>query len=329
MIEIDRLGKRFGDIVAVDDVSLTMRRGTITALVGASGSGKSTLLRMINRLIAPSAGTVRIDGVDTASVPPEHLRRGIGYVIQGHGLFPHWNVARNIATVPRLLGWPAARIDARVRELLDLFNLAPDEFASKLPHELSGGQQQRVGVARALAAEPAMLLMDEPFGALDPIIRGKAQDELLALQRRLGITVVLVTHDIEEALKLGDTIAVMDGGRLLQVAPPAEILGQPAAGVVEQLVAGVDRPLRLLALTPVGDVAEPGTANGPPIAATRTLRDAISEMLWRGVDALPVDDDDHAAQRPHPAGSGLGQAGGNVARRITLDAIRQHARRPA
>ncbi|KVT60838.1 amino acid ABC transporter ATP-binding protein [Burkholderia ubonensis] len=322
MIEIERLGKRFGDVVAVDDVSLTMQRGTITALVGASGSGKSTLLRMINRLIAPGTGTVRIDGVDTASVPPEQLRRRIGYVIQGHGLFPHWSVARNIATVPRLLGWDAARIDARVRELLALFNLAPDEFAGKLPHELSGGQQQRVGVARALAAEPAMLLMDEPFGALDPIIRGKAQDDLLALQRRLGITVVLVTHDIEEALKLGDTIAVMDGGRLLQVAPPAEILGRPAAGVVEQLVAGVDRPLRLLALTPVGDVAEPGVANGPPIAATRTLRDAISELLWRGVDALPVADDDDGNPSPRPAGTSLG------ARRITLDAIRAHARRP-
>ncbi|KVW32030.1 ABC transporter ATP-binding protein [Burkholderia ubonensis] len=321
MIEIERLGKRFGDVVAVDDVSLTMQRGTITALVGASGSGKSTLLRMINRLIAPGTGTVRIDGVDTASVPPEQLRRRIGYVIQGHGLFPHWSVARNIATVPCLLGWDAARIDARVRELLALFNLAPDEFAGKLPHELSGGQQQRVGVARALAAEPAMLLMDEPFGALDPIIRGKAQDDLLALQRRLGITVVLVTHDIEEALKLGDTIAVMDGGRLLQVASPAEILGRPAAGVVEQLVAGVDRPLRLLALTPVGDVAEPGVAHGPPIAATRTLRDAISELLWRGVDALPVADDD-GNPPPRPAGTGVG------ARRITLDAIRAHARRP-
>lgn len=320
MIEIERLSKRFVDdalsagasVAAVDDVSLTIRRGTITALVGASGSGKSTLLRMINRLIAPSAGTIRIDGVDTASVPPEQLRRRIGYVIQGHGLFPHWSVARNIATVPRLLGWPSERIDARVRELLELFNLAPSEFADKLPHELSGGQQQRVGVARALAAEPSMLLMDEPFGALDPIIRGKAQDELLALQRRLGITVVLVTHDIEEALRLGDTIAVMDHGRLLQVASPAEILCEPAAGVVEQLVAGVDRPLRLLALTPIDAVAEPGSAAGPPIAATRTLRDAVSELLWRGVDVLPVDDAD-----------------GHVTRRITLDAIRAHARRPA
>ncbi|WP_179401331.1 ABC transporter ATP-binding protein [Burkholderia guangdongensis] len=326
MIEIERLGKRFGDIVAVDDVSLAMQRGTITALVGASGSGKSTLLRMINRLIAPTAGTIRIDGTDTASVPPEQLRRRIGYVIQGHGLFPHWSVARNIATVPRLLGWPAARIDARVRELLALFNLAPAEFADKLPHELSGGQQQRVGVARALAAEPAMLLMDEPFGALDPIIRGKAQDELLALQRRLGITVVLVTHDIEEALKLGDTIAVLDRGRLLQVATPADILGQPAPGVVEQLVAGVDRPLRLLALTPVDAVAEPGHADGPPIAATRTLRDAISDMLWRGVDALPVDDADGEPAATNAARAT--QATHRPPRRITLDAIRAHARRP-
>jgi osmoprotectant transport system ATP-binding protein len=166
MIEIERIGKRFGEIVAVDDVSLTMKQGTITALVGASGSGKSTLLRMINRLIAPSSGTIRIDGVDTAGVPPEQLRRRIGYVIQGHGLFPHWSVARNIATVPRLLGWPAARIDARVRELLELFHLAPSEFADKLPHELSGGQQQRGRRAR-WPPRPAMLLMDEPFGALD------------------------------------------------------------------------------------------------------------------------------------------------------------------
>jgi len=312
MIDLERLGKRFGDVVAVDDVSLTMQRGTITALVGASGSGKSTLLRMINRLIAPTSGTVRIDGVDTATVPPEQLRRRIGYVIQGYGLFPHWSVARNIATVPRLLGWPPARIDARVRELLALFNLAPDAFADKLPHELSGGQQQRVGVARALAADPDILLMDEPFGALDPVTRVTPQDELLALQRRLGITVVLVTHDIEEALRLGDIIAVMDRGRLLQVATPAEILRRPAAGVVEQLVASVDRPLRLLALTPVDAVAEPGRADGPPIRATRTLRDAMSELLWRGADALPVEDAD-----------------GSVTRRISLDAIRAHARKPS
>ncbi|WP_323118246.1 ABC transporter ATP-binding protein [Burkholderia alba] len=317
MIEIDHVSRHFGEpgrppVVAVDDVSLTIGRGTVTALVGASGSGKSTLLRMINRLIAPTQGTIRVDGVDTATVPAESLRRGIGYVIQGNGLFPHWSVARNIATVPRLLGWPAARIDERVRALLALFNLDPDLYAGKLPHQLSGGQQQRVGVARALAAEPAILLMDEPFGALDPIIRGKAQDDLIALQRRLQITVVLVTHDMEEALRLGDQIVVMDAGRILQAGTPAEILGKPEAGFVEQLVAGVDRPLRLLSLTRIDAVAEPGHADGAPVPGDGTLRDAISELLWRGVDALPV-----------------ANADGGAASRISLAAIRAHARRPA
>lgn len=288
MIEIEKLSRRFGDIVAVDDVSLTIERGTITAFVGTSGSGKSTLLRMINRLIAPTSGTIRIDGRDTSTLPAEVLRRGIGYVIQGNGLFPHWTVARNIATVPRLLGWSAARIDERVRELLALFNLDADAYLDKFPHQLSGGQQQRVGVARALAAEPAILLMDEPFGALDPIIRAKAQEDLLALQRRLGITVVIVTHDMEEALHLGDRIVVMDGGRVLQAATPAEILQRPAPGFVERLVAGVDRPFRLLSLIPVSDIAETGAAEGSPIAGTQSLRDALSELLWRGAQSLPV-----------------------------------------
>ncbi|OMT64235.1 ABC transporter ATP-binding protein [Burkholderia pseudomallei] len=312
MIEIERVSRLFGDLAAVDDVSLAVARGTVTALVGASGSGKSTLLRMINRLIAPTSGTIRVDGVDTASVPAETLRRGIGYVIQGHGLFPHWTVARNVATVPRLLGWRAARVDARVRELLELFELDYDTYARKLPHQLSGGQQQRVGVARALAAEPAILLMDEPFGALDPIIRGKAQDDLVALQRRLGITVVIVTHDIDEALRLGDQIAVMDAGRILQAGSPAEILGRPQPGVVERLVAGLDPPLRLLANARVDALAEPGAAPGEPISGALTLRDAISELLWRGARALPVSSADGAA-----------------ARRITLDAIVAQAKRPA
>jgi len=289
MIEIEKISRRFGDIVAVDDVSLTIERGTITAFVGTSGSGKSTLLRMINRLIAPTSGTIRIDGSDTATVPAEALRRGIGYVIQGNGLFPHWTVARNIATVPRLLGWSAARIDQRVRELLTLFNLDANAYLHKYPHQLSGGQQQRVGVARALAAEPAILLMDEPFGALDPIIRAKAQEDLLALQRRLGITVVIVTHDMEEALHLGDRI-------VLQAATPAEILQRPAPGFVERLVAGVDRPFRLLSLIPVSEIAETGAAEGSPIAGTQSLRDALSELLWRGAQSLPVASADGAVQ---------------------------------
>ncbi|KVE33991.1 ABC transporter ATP-binding protein [Burkholderia sp. TSV86] len=318
MIEIERVSRYFDEpagghrpVVALDDVSLSVARGTVTALVGASGSGKSTLLRTINRLIVPTSGAIRVDGVDTASVPVETLRRGIGYAIQGHGLFPHWTVERNIATVPRLLGWQAPRIDARVRELLELFELDYTTYAKKLPHQLSGGQQQRVGVARALAAEPAILLMDEPFGALDPIIRNKAQDDLIALQRRLGITIVIVTHDIDEALRLGDQIAVMDAGRILQAGSPAEILGRPRPGVVERLVAGVDRPLRRLSLMRVDELAEPGDAPGEPIAPTLSLRDAISELLWRGANALPVR-----------------SAHGAPATRITLAAITAQAKRP-
>ncbi len=307
MIEIDGVTRRFGSITAVDDVSLTVERGSITVLVGTSGSGKSTLLRMINRLIEPTSGCIRIDGRDTATMPGETLRRGIGYAIQGHGLFPHWTVARNIATVPLLQGWDAGRIDRRVADLLALFDLDPAMFARKFPHQLSGGQQQRVGVARALAAEPAVLLMDEPFGALDPIIRAKAQSDLATIQRRLGVTIVLVTHDMEEAIQLGDRIAVMDGGRLQQYAAPAEILAHPAPGFVERLVGGSDRPFRLLALARAGDAAEPGSAPGDPVPADASLRDALAELLWRGTDAVAV--------------------AGPTPRRVTLPAILAHAGR--
>ncbi len=216
------------------------------------------------------------------------MRRSIGYVIQGHGLFPHWTVARNIATVPRLLGWDKAKIQRRVNELLSLFGLEPEVYAAKFPHQLSGGQQQRIGVARALAAEPSVLLMDEPFGALDPIIRAKAQEDLHALQRRLGVTIVLVTHDMEEAISLGDRIAVMDRGRLLQYATPADILRNPAPGFVERLVGGGDRPFRLLSLSKVAEAAESGEAEGPPVSEDATLRDALSDLLWSGAPSLPV-----------------------------------------
>ena len=294
MIAIERVTRRFGDSLAVDDVSLTMERGTVTAVVGTSGSGKSTLLRMINRLIEPTGGTIRIDGRDTATVPGEVLRRGIGYVIQGNGLFPHWTVARNVATVPELLGWDRARIDRRVRELLTTLQLDPDTTATKYPHQLSGGQQQRVGVARAIAAEPRVLLMDEPFGALDPVIRAQAQADLKALQRRVGITVVLVTHDVEEAIHLGDRVAVMDKGRLLQVATPADILARPEPGLVERLIGTDERALRLLSLVSVADAVEPGPAVGRPVAAGTTLRAALDDLLWRRADSLPVAGDDGA-----------------------------------
>ena len=288
MIELRALAKRIDGVTVVDDVSLTVEKGTIAAVVGPSGSGKSTLLRMVNRLVEPTGGEVRIDGRDTRTFRGFELRLRIGYVIQGYGLFPHRTVAQNIATVPRLLGWPRARIAARVEELMDAFQLDPARFAGKRPHELSGGQQQRVGVARALAAEPAVLLMDEPFGALDPIIRGKAQDDLLAVQRRFGTTVMVVTHDMEEAFRLGQRIAVLNEGRLCQFGPPAELLTRPADPIVERMVGSVDRPFRLLGLARVDAAIEPGEAPGDPLSADASLQDALSRMIWTGVKVLPV-----------------------------------------
>lgn len=291
MIEIENIVKSFRGTAAVDHLTLTMPARTINAVVGTSGSGKTTLLRMINRLVEPTSGTIRIDGEDIRNVTAYQLRRRIGYVIQGHGLFPHWTVARNIATVPKLLGWDKVRIRARIDELLELFQLDPAEFRGRMPHELSGGQQQRIGVARALAAGPNILLMDEPFGALDPVIRAKAQDDLLAIQRKLGTTIVLVTHDMEEAIRLGTRIAVMDGGHLLQYAEPAEIIVNPATPFVADLIGPHDRPFRLLALTSVGDHLQEGAAEGAAIAFEATLRDAYSDLLWSGRAAAPVERD--------------------------------------
>jgi len=295
MITLERLSRRYGDATAVDDVSMHMEAGTITAIVGTSGSGKSTLLRMINRLIEPTSGRVLIDGRDTTTEPPHLLRRHIGYAIQGLGLFPHRSVADNIATVPRLLGWDAARVRARVHELLDVFQLDPATYADKFPHELSGGQQQRVGVARALAAEPRVLLMDEPFGALDPIIRSKAQDDLLDIQRRFGTTVVVVTHDMDEAFRLGHRVAVMSRGRLLQYDRPAALITRPADPFVAQLIGLGDRSLKLLSLTTAGEIAAAGTVNGPMIAASLSLRDTLSELVWHGVEAANLSGPDGTA----------------------------------
>ncbi len=288
MIEIEGITKRYGETTVVDDVSMVIERRTITVIVGTSGSGKTTLLRMINRLVEPTSGAIRLDGTDNRSLPGYELRRSIGYVIQGHGLFPHRTVAENIATVPLLLGWDGERIRVRVEELMHLFQLDPSEFADRYPHELSGGQQQRVGVARALAAGPNVLLMDEPFGALDPIIRNKAQEDLLAIQKRLGTTIVLVTHDMEEAVHMGDRIAVMDGGRLLQYDTPDRILAHPANTFVDTLVGASEKPFRLLSLGRVGDAVEEGRAEGEPIAADASQRDALAELLWSGRPALPV-----------------------------------------
>jgi osmoprotectant transport system ATP-binding protein len=272
----------------VDDVSMTIEPRTMTTIVGTSGSGKSTLLRMINRLVEPTSGRVLIDGSDTTAEPAHLLRRRIGYAIQGLGLFPHRTVADNIATVPRLLGWSEDRVSTRVTELLELFQLDPGLYAAKFPHELSGGQQQRVGVARALAAKPNVLLMDEPFGALDPIIRTKAQDDLLGIQRRFGTTIILVTHDIDEAFRLGDRVAVMSQGRLLQHDRPAVLLTQPADPFVAQLTGSGDKALKLLSLTTAGEVAEPGNSAGPTVPWSLTLRDVLAELVWSGAPAASV-----------------------------------------
>ncbi len=242
MIELDHVTKRFGDgpaaVTAVDDLTLTVGDGEVVALVGSSGSGKTTTLRMINRLIEPTSGRIVIDGRDVSELPTHDLRRGIGYVIQQAGLFPHRTVIDNVVTVPRLLGWDRRTSKARARELLELVGLDPS-MADRYPAQLSGGQQQRVGVARALAADPPVLLMDEPFGAVDPIVRATLQREFARLQRELGKTVVFVTHDVDEAMLLGDRIAVLEtGGRLAQLATPQELLTAPASPFVADFLGG-------------------------------------------------------------------------------------------
>ena len=288
MIALENLSKQYGNAVVVDRVSMMIERNSITVIVGTSGSGKSTLLRMINRLVEPSEGRVLLEGNDTRREPAHLLRRRIGYAIQGHGLFPHRTVAENIATVPRLLGWDAARIGARVEELLRVFQLEPQTYADAFPHQLSGGQQQRVGVARALAAEPQVLLMDEPFGALDPIIRSKAQEDLLAIQERFATTIVLVTHDMDEAFRLGDRVAVMSGGRLLQYDRPTVLLTAPADPLVARMTGLTDRAMKLLSLTSAAEAAQPGEAEGPAVPAAASLRDVLSELLWQGVQSARV-----------------------------------------
>ncbi len=265
MIELTEVTKRFGGTTApaVDRLTLTVADGEVVVLVGPSGCGKTTTLKMINRLIEPTSGTISIDGVDVTGLEPHELRRGIGYVIQQIGLFPHRTVRENIATVPRLLGWDRARIERRVRELAETTDLG-DDMLDRYPSELSGGQRQRVGVARALAADPPILLMDEPFGAVDPIVRAKLQDELLELQRRLRKTIVLVTHDIDEAIKLGDRVAILSvGGHLEQYAPPEELLRAPANDFVADFL-GSDRGIKRLSLIRIADIdLEPGPVVPP------------------------------------------------------------------
>ncbi|EGE61438.1 UNVERIFIED_ORG: osmoprotectant transport system ATP-binding protein [Rhizobium esperanzae] len=295
MIEIRNVTKRYGAATVVDNVSMQVEKGSITVIVGTSGSGKSTLMRMINRLVPITEGEIFVGGQNVMDVEVTELRRRIGYAIQGHGLFPHRTVAQNIATVPQLLEWDSTRIAARVEELLGLFNLDPATFADKYPHQLSGGQQQRVGVARALAAEPELLLMDEPFGALDPVIRGKAQDDLLAIQKQFGTTIILVTHDMDEAFHLGNQIAVMSQGRLLQCSTPEKILTEPADPFVQQLTGTSDRALKLMSLLPLKESMEPAKSGlAYALPQSLSLRDALAEMIWQGVDEAAVQDGEKA-----------------------------------
>ena len=289
MIEIDSVTKRYGERRVVDRLSLTVPAGDFCVLLGSSGCGKSTTLRMINRLIAADSGSIRVAGEDIRSVPAEALRRRIGYAIQSIGLFPHWTVEDNIATVPRLLKWQQSRLRDRVTELLELFQLEPETYRGKYPHQLSGGEQQRVGVARALAADPELLLMDEPFAAVDPITRDALQAELARIHRETIKTIVFVTHDIEEALRLATQIAVMHEGRIEQLAPPLEILEHPASDFVSDFVGRQGLGLKLLSVRKIADRMRPGeNAEGDPLPLDTSLRETLSVMTARRTDRLPV-----------------------------------------
>lgn len=295
-IRLDGVTKRFAGSTtdAVTNLSLELPEGSLTALVGPSGCGKTTTLRMINRLEEPTAGSIEVFGRSVRDTPLHELRRGIGYVIQQAGLFPHRTVAANIATVPKLLGWDKARVATRVDELVELVGLDPT-LLKRYPAALSGGQQQRVGVARALAADPPVLLMDEPYSAVDPIVRLRLQDELIALQRRVRKTIVFVTHDIDEAIKLADQVALLDvGGVLAQFGPPDELLRAPASPFVEQFL-GNERALRRLALRRVADAAlgpVPNTRDGiPTVSHNAGLREALDALVAQGVPTVIVVDD--------------------------------------
>ncbi|MEA2383630.1 MAG: osmoprotectant transport system ATP-binding protein [Solirubrobacteraceae bacterium] len=299
-IVFDHVTKRYGgsDRPAVDDLSLTIPEGEICVLIGPSGGGKTTAMKLVNRLITLTEGDIRIDGTSVMAMDPVELRRGIGYVIQQIGLFPHMTIEANVATVPKLVGWDRERTRARARELLELVGLDPGEYAKRYPAQLSGGQRQRVGLARAMAADPPLMLMDEPFGAIDPITRERLQDDFLRLQREVHKTVIFVTHDIDEAIKMGDRIAILrQGGKLAQYDTPDAILAQPADDFVADFV-GADRGLKRLGLRRLGEVDlldAPPSPNGdhrPVAGPDMTLRDALSLMLTEGSTELVVRDED-------------------------------------
>ena len=284
---------------AIPELSLSVEAGQVCVLVGPSGSGKTTAMRLINRMIPLTGGDILLGGRSVLQREPHELRREIGYVIQQIGLFPHQTVSENIATVPRMLGWEKGRVGARVNELLELIGLDPDDVRDRYPAQLSGGQRQRVGVARALAADPPLMLMDEPFGAIDPINRARLQDEFLGLQERVRKTVVFVTHDIDEAIKMGDKIAVLrQGGQLAQYATPEELLLRPADSFVSEFV-GTDRALKRLGLATLADIellGPNGHESNLAVPLQTTVRDALSQVLAGGGSPLRVmDENDNVA----------------------------------
>ncbi|EGP5932942.1 MULTISPECIES: glycine betaine ABC transporter ATP binding protein YehX [Escherichia] len=288
MIEFSHVSKLFGTQKAVNDLNLNFQEGSFSVLIGTSGSGKSTTLKMINRLVEHDSGVIRFAGEEIRSLPVLELRRRMGYAIQSIGLFPHWSVAQNIATVPQLQKWPRARIDDRIDELMALLGLETN-LRERYPHQLSGGQQQRVGVARALAADPQVLLMDEPFGALDPVTRGALQQEMTRIHRLLGRTIVLVTHDIDEALRLAEHLVLMDHGEVVQQGNPLTMLTRPANDFVRQFFGRSELGVRLLSLRSVADyVRREERAEGEALAEEMTLRDALSLFVARGCEVLPV-----------------------------------------
>ena len=294
MINMEHVTKRFAadGPASVDDLSLVVPEGTTTALIGPSGCGKTTTMRMINRLIDPTEGKIIVNGEDVTKVDPVELRRHIGYVIQQVGLFPHMTIAQNIAAVPKLLGWTEAKITSRTEELLDLVGLDPSEMLKRYPRQLSGGQRQRIGVARALAADPPVLLMDEPFGAIDPIARTRLQDEFRQILQRVRKTVVLVTHDLDEAIRLGDRIAIMKSGKIVQYDTPDAVLSHPADAFVENFV-GIDRAIKRLSLFTVNDAMNTTTprTGASTVAPTSSLRDALALMVAANSDVLAVVDE--------------------------------------
>ncbi|WP_339026202.1 ABC transporter ATP-binding protein [Leclercia pneumoniae] len=289
MIEFQDVNKVFAGQPAVSDLNLTCEEGAFSVLIGTSGSGKSTTLKMINRLVEHDSGRICFAGQEIRSLPVLELRRRMGYAIQSIGLFPHWSVARNIATVPQLQKWSKQQIDDRVDELMALLGLDPS-LRERYPHQLSGGQQQRVGVARALAANPEVLLMDEPFGALDPVTRSALQLEMTRIHRILGRTIVLVTHDIDEALRLADRLVLMDNGRVVQQGSPLELLTQPATPFVREFFGRSELGVRLLSLRTVGESMrrEMTPEAGEPLHDSMSLRDALSAFVTGRCERLPV-----------------------------------------